>query len=140
VRDRLAATLVPLAPEELAQLLLQRLLQNQPRTQPADRLDRIVFLADAGDDLSELAAQPLTPDYCSPSGRTSSSTTSSTRRLRPTQFPRLTGRDLAPHGVEPVALRWLERYIAERKPGLTEVALAAGSMGGTPVRTTRTRG
>jgi hypothetical protein len=45
MRDRLAATLVPLAPEELGQLLLERLLQDQPRTQTADRLDRIVLVA-----------------------------------------------------------------------------------------------
>jgi hypothetical protein len=63
VRDRLPTTLVALPTEKLGQLLLERLLQDQPRTQPADRLDRIILLADTGNDLLELAAQPLTRDY-----------------------------------------------------------------------------
>jgi hypothetical protein len=46
VRERLAATLVALTAEELAQLLLERLLQDQPGRRAADRLDRIVLVAD----------------------------------------------------------------------------------------------
>src|SRR5256885_3006815 len=52
-RDRLPAALVALAAQKLSQLLLQRLLQDQPCAQPTDRLDRIVLVADAGDDLLE---------------------------------------------------------------------------------------
>jgi len=63
MRERLAAALVALAAEELGQLLLERLLQDQPGAEAADRLDRIVLVAGAGDDLLELAAQPLARDY-----------------------------------------------------------------------------
>jgi len=63
VRDRLPTTLVALATEEVGQLFLERLLQDQPGAEAADRLDRIVFVACTGDDLLELAAQPLTRDY-----------------------------------------------------------------------------
>src|SRR5262249_9314062 len=63
VRDRLAATLVALAAKELAQLLLERLLQDQPRAEPADRLDRIELVTGTSHDLVELAAQPLTRGY-----------------------------------------------------------------------------
>ncbi len=41
MQDRRAAALVPLAAEKVAQLLLQRLLQDQPGAEPPDRLDRI---------------------------------------------------------------------------------------------------
>ncbi len=63
MRDRLSTPLVALPPEELAQLLLERLLQDQPRAETTNRFDRIVLLADTGDDLVELAAQPLARDY-----------------------------------------------------------------------------
>jgi hypothetical protein len=38
-------------------------LQDQPHPNARDRLDRIVVLADAGQNLIELAAQPLARDY-----------------------------------------------------------------------------
>jgi hypothetical protein len=63
VRDGLAATLVTLAAEEVGQLLLQRLLQDQPRAEPADRLDRVQLLAGTTDHVFELTAQPLTRGY-----------------------------------------------------------------------------
>lgn len=63
VRDRLSAALVALAAEELAQLLLERLVQDRPGAEAADRLDRVVLLADTGDQVSELAAQPLARGY-----------------------------------------------------------------------------
>ena len=46
-RDIIGA-LIALATEELGHLLLECLLQDQPRTQPRDRLDRIVVLTDPG--------------------------------------------------------------------------------------------
>lgn len=63
MRDGLPAALVPLPAEELAQLLLQRLLQDQPRAKPADRLNRILLVANTGNQIVELAAQPLTRGY-----------------------------------------------------------------------------
>jgi hypothetical protein len=63
MRDRLAVPLVALPPQELGQLLLERLLQDQPRTEPADRLDRIILVANTGNKIMELAAQPLARDY-----------------------------------------------------------------------------
>src|SRR6266545_68735 len=63
MRDRLATTLVALPAKELAQLLLEGLLQNQPRTEPADRLDRIALVANTRNQIMELAAQPLARDY-----------------------------------------------------------------------------
>ena len=63
VRDRLAAALVALPAEELAQLLLERLLQDQSRAETTNRLDRIILVANTGNDLVQLATQPLTRDY-----------------------------------------------------------------------------
>src|SRR3954451_25101460 len=54
---------VALAAEELGQLVLERLLHDQPRAQARDRFDRIIVLCDTGQHLIELAAQPLTRDY-----------------------------------------------------------------------------
>ena len=42
VADRLASALISLPAEELRDLVLERLLQDQPRTQAADHLDRVV--------------------------------------------------------------------------------------------------
>ena len=54
---------VALAAQELGHLVLEGLLQDQPRPNARDRLDRIVVLTDAGQNLIELAAQPLARDY-----------------------------------------------------------------------------
>jgi hypothetical protein len=63
VRDRLLGALVARSPEELGHLVLERLLQDQPRSQPADRLHRIVVLADTGQRFIELCAKPLARGY-----------------------------------------------------------------------------
>src|SRR5439155_9718416 len=63
IRDQPATAFVALPAEELRQLLLERLLQDQPSTEPADRLDRIILIANTGNNIGELAAQPLTRDY-----------------------------------------------------------------------------
>src|SRR5207244_9463185 len=55
--------LVALPAEELAQLLLERLLQDQSCAETTNRLDRIILVADTGNDLVELAAQPLARNY-----------------------------------------------------------------------------
>jgi hypothetical protein len=46
VTDRLLAALIAPAAEELGDLVLQRLLQDQPGSQPPDRLDRVLLLTD----------------------------------------------------------------------------------------------
>jgi hypothetical protein len=51
VADRLSAALIPPAAEELRDLVLQRLLQDQPGSQAADRLNRVVLLTDTGQHL-----------------------------------------------------------------------------------------
>ena len=54
IRDRLLRPLVPPTAEKLAHLVFQRPLQNQPRTKPADRLHRVLILADTGQRFIEL--------------------------------------------------------------------------------------
>jgi hypothetical protein len=51
VADRLLGTLVAAATEELRDLVLERLLQDQPCSQPPDRLDRVLLVADTGQHL-----------------------------------------------------------------------------------------
>jgi hypothetical protein len=63
VADRIDRALVPGAPEELAHLILERLLQDQPRAQPADPLPRIGLTVNAGQHVIELAAKPLARGY-----------------------------------------------------------------------------
>ena len=65
---------------------LERMLQNQPRAEAADRLDRVVLVADTGDEILKVAVQPLARAMLA-IWRTSSSTYGSTRRLRPIHFP-----------------------------------------------------
>jgi hypothetical protein len=63
MRDRRLRPLVAGAAEELAQLVLERLLDDQPGAQPTDLLDRITKLARTSDQRVELMAQPLARDY-----------------------------------------------------------------------------
>src|SRR5215211_4254107 len=49
--------------EEVGELLLERLLEDQPGAEAADRLDRILLLADALDGGVELRAEALGRDY-----------------------------------------------------------------------------
>jgi hypothetical protein len=63
MRDRRAGPLIPLAAKELGQLILQRLLDDQPRAKPTDLLDRIGELAGIHDQCIKLVAQPLARDY-----------------------------------------------------------------------------
>jgi len=58
VTHRLLGALVAHTAEELAHLVLKRLLQDQPRAQPPDPLDRIGLTVNTGQQLIELAAQP----------------------------------------------------------------------------------
>jgi hypothetical protein len=55
--------LVASAAEELGQLVLQRLLDDQPSTEPTDLLDRISKLAGISDQRVEVVAQPVARDY-----------------------------------------------------------------------------
>jgi hypothetical protein len=63
VAHRLVGSLVADAPEELGHLVLERLLQDQPRAQPPDPLKRIGLTVDAGQHVIELAAKPLARGY-----------------------------------------------------------------------------
>jgi hypothetical protein len=51
VTYRLARAFIALPAEELRDLVLQRLLQDQPRSQATDRLDRVVLPGDTGQHL-----------------------------------------------------------------------------------------
>src|SRR5215210_3703449 len=62
-RAAVRAARIALAAEELGHLVFERLLHDQPRAGARDRLDRIVALGDAVQNLIELAAQPLARDY-----------------------------------------------------------------------------
>jgi len=59
----LAGALVAGPTEEVGELLLERLLEDQPGAEAADRLDRILLLADALDGGVELRAEALGRDY-----------------------------------------------------------------------------
>src|SRR5437588_8748927 len=61
--DRRLRPLVAGAAEELGQLVLERLLDDQPGTEPTDLLDRITKPAATSDPRVELKAQPLTQHY-----------------------------------------------------------------------------
>jgi hypothetical protein len=63
MRDHDLRPLIAGAAEELAQLILERLLDDQPGTKPTDLLDRITKLAGTSDQRIELVAQPLARDY-----------------------------------------------------------------------------
>jgi hypothetical protein len=63
MRDPRLGPLVPLPAEELGQLLLQRLLNDQPRAEPTNLLDRIRKHAGASDQRVELVAQPPARGY-----------------------------------------------------------------------------
>src|SRR5947209_4984805 len=95
MRHRLAGALVAAAAEELGHLLLERLLQDQPRSEAANHLHRILLLADTGQRFIELSAKPLARGYLLHAGvPPSASTCRSKRRLRPPhQFPRILRRD-----------------------------------------------
>ncbi len=51
VTHRLARAFIAPPAEELRDLVLQRLLQDQPRSQATNPLDRVLLLTDAGQDL-----------------------------------------------------------------------------------------
>jgi hypothetical protein len=88
VRNRLPGALVPRATEERGHLVLQRLLQDQPRTEAADHLHRILLGADTGQRLIELCAKPLARDYSRHAGVPPSlRLVRSKRRLRPPLIP-----------------------------------------------------
>src|SRR5579872_1616007 len=101
VTDRLFAALIAAAAEELADLVLQRLLQDQPGTETADRLDRVLLAADTLQHLIQLAAKPLARGYLLHAGVPPSlGLVRTKRRLRPQlQIPRLVRRDprMTPH-------------------------------------------
>jgi hypothetical protein len=63
VDARLAGALIAGAAEELGQLLLERLLEDQPGAEAAHRLDRIDLIADAPEGRVELRAHALGRDY-----------------------------------------------------------------------------
>jgi hypothetical protein len=84
VGHRLLGALIAPPTEDLADLVLQRLLQDQPSAEPADRLDRIDVLADPFQRLIKLPAKPLAGGYSRHAGvPPSASTCRSKRRLRP---------------------------------------------------------
>ena len=63
ITHRLLGSLIADTAEELGHLVLERLLQDQPRAQPPDPLDRIGLAVDAGQHIIELAAKPLARGY-----------------------------------------------------------------------------
>src|SRR5271165_5528970 len=95
VTDRLTGALIAPAAEKLGDLVLQRLLQDQPGTETTDRLNRVLIAANTGQHHVQFRAEPLDRGYLLHAGVPPSSTCSgSKRRLRPSiQFPRLMGRD-----------------------------------------------
>jgi hypothetical protein len=97
VADSLLRALIAAAAEKFADLILQRLLQDQPGTKATDRLDRIPLGADSRERLIQFRAKPLARGYLLHAGVPPSLGLFRTkRRLRPpTQFPRLVGRDLS---------------------------------------------
>src|SRR5271165_2055881 len=101
VTDRLPGALIAATAEKPGDLVLQRLLQDQPGTETADRLDRVLLAGHSGQHLIQLVAKPLARGYLLHAGVPPSSTSSgSKRRLRPQhQIPRLMRRDLKRIGV-----------------------------------------
>jgi hypothetical protein len=97
VTDRLTGALIAAAAQELCELVLQRLLQDQPGTETADRLNRILLAGHAGQHLIQLVAKPLARGYLLHAGVPPSlGLVRTKRRLRPQlQIPRLMRRDLA---------------------------------------------
>ena len=59
----LFGALVASTAEELRHLVLERLLQDQPRAEAADRIQGILIAADTGQHFSELSAKPLARGY-----------------------------------------------------------------------------
>jgi hypothetical protein len=51
VADGFLAALISSAAQEVADLILERLLKDQPRSQPTDRLNRILLAVDPGQHL-----------------------------------------------------------------------------------------
>src|ERR1700678_4056566 len=98
VTDRLFAALIAAAAEELADLVLQCLLQNQPGTETPDDLDRVLLAADPGQHLIQFRAEPLARGYLLHAGVPPSlGLVRTKRRLRPQlQIPRLMRRDRPP--------------------------------------------
>jgi hypothetical protein len=86
VTHRIDRALVPSPPEELAHLVLKRLLQDQPRAQPADPLHRIGLPIDAGQHIIEFAAKPLARGYSRHAGVPPSA---STRQVKAEATPAL---------------------------------------------------
>ena len=70
----LLRALIARSAEELRDLVLERLLQDQPRAQPTDPLNRIKLAVDTGQHLIELAAKPLARGYSRHAGVPPSST------------------------------------------------------------------
>src|SRR4051812_27178384 len=95
----IGGALVAAPAEELGDLVLQGLLQDQPRTEAAGQLNRIGLALDAGQQLIELAAKPLARDYLLHAGVPPSA---STRQVKAEAtpalpFPRTLGRHPSRH-------------------------------------------
>src|ERR1017187_6417562 len=63
VTDGLPGALIAPAAEELSDLILERLLQDQPGTKPPDRLDRVLLAANTGQHHIQFRAEPLARGY-----------------------------------------------------------------------------
>ncbi|MGH2534475.1 MAG: hypothetical protein ACRDJW_19585, partial [Thermomicrobiales bacterium] len=69
-------------------LALKRLLDDQPRAQAGDRLDRVGVAIDAGEPILQLGTETLARNYPRPRGVPPTRRVRSERRLRPPQlFP-----------------------------------------------------
>jgi hypothetical protein len=86
VAHRVDRALVPGAPEEPGHLVLERLLQDQPRAQPTDPLHRIKLGVDTGQHVIEFAAKPLARGYSRHAGVPPSA---STRQVKAEATPAL---------------------------------------------------
>src|ERR1035437_6348397 len=63
VADGFLAALISSAAQEVADLILERLLKDQPRSQPTGRLNRILLAVDPGQHLIQFYAKFLARDY-----------------------------------------------------------------------------
>jgi hypothetical protein len=61
--DRLLGTLISSTAEELGDLVLQRLLRDQPRSQAANCLDPVVLAGHTGQRVIQFRAKPLARGY-----------------------------------------------------------------------------
>src|SRR4051794_15159024 len=121
---RIIGTFVAHAAEELRHLLLERLLQDQPRAQAPDPLQRIGLALDTGQHIIKLAAKPLARGYSRHAGVPPSA---STRQVKAEATPAL----LSPGSWDGTKARATRKVALCRSEGLLASAGLRGC-GATP--------